>query len=730
MKKRGISLIVLVITIIVIIILAGAIILNLTKNNPIESARKAKFLNDIDAFKSELSLYELNKMASTDGNYNPKLLNADKSGSTENGDPTNTNKKITDIITSMDNTNYPDKLEVIAGELVYVGDNENESNWSDGVIEVKDFKINVSVVPDTTYFNGTITLSGIMVDSSKIEYYRIYLSQTSGSHGDTPVQEITEKSATVNFNITEGISPNQTYYITVELKMSNETDVRIKEVKVNSTVDNVAPNTPQIAVPSSSGTTTISPVVITLIDNNGGSGINKTLSKYIINQISANYSENDNIWQSGATNFTPDIFIGDVATLTLTVPSDGEYYVHVLAVDNAGNMKSAVSSKVTVTTQTIIDTGYNATQGLNGPVLKNGMTPVKWNGSAWVTTTADDTTWYNYANKQWANVITADGSMWVWIPRYEYKITTPHTNTAQTIAINFKQGTQTSVTSGYILHPGFTFGNTELTGIWVAKFEASGTVDSIEIKPNVTALNNVTINQAFIGSRNMETNNKYGWGTSGNSIDTHLIKNTEWGTVSYLSSSIYGKTGQVWINPDNTHLTGRAGTSEDATETATTYPYDNSTYGINASTTGNVYGIYDMSGGSWEYSAAYLNNGNSSLTTYGSSLLSADNKYKEVYSVGSTDGRGENYEANSTKKGDAVYETSSTVTEIPYNFSWYGDHSSMPYSVSPFFVRGGVYNIEIATNITNSGMFAFSRNNGDVHADLGFRPVIAISDGL
>ncbi len=49
-EQRGISLIVLVITIIVIIILAGAVILSLNQNNPIESANKAVFLSDVEKF--------------------------------------------------------------------------------------------------------------------------------------------------------------------------------------------------------------------------------------------------------------------------------------------------------------------------------------------------------------------------------------------------------------------------------------------------------------------------------------------------------------------------------------------------------------------------------------------------------------------------------------------------------------------------------------------------------
>ena len=31
--------------------------------------------------------------------------------------------------------------------------------------------------------------------------------------------------------------------------------------------------------------------------------------------------------------------------------------------------------------------------------------------------------WYDYDKKQWANAKTLDGSYWVWIPRYAYKIT-------------------------------------------------------------------------------------------------------------------------------------------------------------------------------------------------------------------------------------------------------------------------------------------------------------------
>ena len=52
-QKRGISLIVSVVTIIVIIILAAVVILTVSKNNPVESAREATFKEDLRSFRDD-----------------------------------------------------------------------------------------------------------------------------------------------------------------------------------------------------------------------------------------------------------------------------------------------------------------------------------------------------------------------------------------------------------------------------------------------------------------------------------------------------------------------------------------------------------------------------------------------------------------------------------------------------------------------------------------------------
>ena len=273
------------------------------------------------------------------------------------------------------------------------------------------------------------------------------------------------------------------------------------------------------------------------------------------------------------------------------------------------------------------------------------------------------------------------------------------------------------------MHPAFTFGSTELAGIWVAKFEASGLSSAVDVKPNVVSLRSMTLDAIFTACRNMETTYgaRYGWETSGSGIDTHLIKNIEWGAVTYLTQSTYGKNSEVWINPNSNYITGQSGTSVSQTYSTSTYPYNDATYGVNASTTGNIYGIYDMSGGTIEYTASYVNNGNPNLTTYCSSIINAASQYKDVYASGG-DTQSGNYEANSGKKGDAIYETSAASAGAT---SWYGDHSYMPVSTVPVFLRGGDY-----YNTTTSGIFHFSRISGEANLGITFRPVVLVSGAL
>ena len=76
-KSKGISLTVLIVTIIVIIILAAVVILTLSKNNPIESAKEARFKEDVRTFQDELALTVSKQYTTADGHRDEKITTSD-----------------------------------------------------------------------------------------------------------------------------------------------------------------------------------------------------------------------------------------------------------------------------------------------------------------------------------------------------------------------------------------------------------------------------------------------------------------------------------------------------------------------------------------------------------------------------------------------------------------------------------------------------------------------------
>ena len=449
-------------------------------------------------------------------------------------------------------------------------------------------------------------------------------------------------------------------------------------------------------------------------DNESGININQT--KWVLNTEAGNIGTEASSYTGGTFTKTPE-------TITIPTTTGGTYYLHVLTVDNAGNKKEIISEKVRITnapenwkeTTSTDPEWYNYGTEVNAPKLGEGMTPIVYIGENKPT------------EKKWANAMTEDGSMWVWIPRYAYSITSGyHSSSAGTIEIKFLKdssnvaydGTSTwdnvSGQGKWNIHPAFNYGQ-EVSGLWVAKFEASrsnatssnvGSNNTIKIQPGVQSWRDITVNNIYTNCLNY---NK--------TLNSHMMKNDEWGVVAYLSKSKYGKQNEeVWINNSSSYITGSAGNSASAeTDVGTTNDYT-STQGVKASTTGTVYGIYDMSGGAWEYVAGYVDNGHDNLTSYGSSLANGIAKTKNVYSKGNTDDRPNNYNANSGKYGDAVYETSASSSE---STSWYGDYSGFPRTSNLFFVRGGSYG-----NGTYAGAFSFGTAYGDWDSNYSFRPVL------
>ncbi len=113
-RKKGISLIVLVITILVMIILAGVVVVSLQKNNPIEKSKEAKFKSNIATFNEDLSIGASNKLG-----QNVAKVDMDAS----------TYEEIKEYIYSFEKE-YVGKLEVVDGILVYAGTDVNEKKWA------------------------------------------------------------------------------------------------------------------------------------------------------------------------------------------------------------------------------------------------------------------------------------------------------------------------------------------------------------------------------------------------------------------------------------------------------------------------------------------------------------------------------------------------------------------------------------------------------------------------
>lgn len=129
-KRKGISLIVLVITIIVIAILAGTVILSIAKGSPISDATKSVFLSDVSNFKDELNMYIGDQYIDTLGVFNPAKLNADEDDVMYDG-LVDTNKTISDIIPSMKKADkYLGDFAIIEGVLVFKGYEDNKQEWA------------------------------------------------------------------------------------------------------------------------------------------------------------------------------------------------------------------------------------------------------------------------------------------------------------------------------------------------------------------------------------------------------------------------------------------------------------------------------------------------------------------------------------------------------------------------------------------------------------------------
>ena len=351
-------------------------------------------------------------------------------------------------------------------------------------------------------------------------------------------------------------------------------------------------------------------------------------------------------------------------------------------------------------------------------------------------------------------------AFYVWIPRYKYKVwnkdkvvgtdsynaqTTgidivfeSDTNTTGTIVCNDYSYSAPSSTAGspnetctgsngdYYTHPAFNLGGYDLKGFWIGKYElssetptasyggGSSTTLTPRILPNVISWRDNKLSNFSTVIQNMQaSNNIYGLSTDKSTTDSHMLTNMEWGAVAYLTNSNYGRCTsgsctEVTINNCNTFTTGIGADIVSASYSSTTCTTEANKYngakGVLASTTGNVYGVYDMSGGAYEYVMGNMSSTADTYTFYprNSGFASSwyndysNQKYVNTYANGTT--RNDQSAYNRGRLGDATGEV------VASNGSgWYNGIAYFPYSSNPWFMRGGNY-----SNGSTAGVLGFN----------------------
>lgn len=419
------------------------------------------------------------------------------------------------------------------------------------------------------------------------------------------------------------------------------------------------------------------------------------------------------------------------------------------------------------------------TSGANVPVMNMGMIPVYYNETIgnWVVADIfnEKKDWYDYDNQKWANAVLVtdekrnslkkdtygdyekdqligdsieDGvlAFYVWIPRYKYKLFNVEktmgfdsydaynkgvdivlekgiesTGTVNcTIAADGTESCTNAVNGNYYTHPAFTFGDEELAGFWMGKFEVTGSVDNPTILPNVVPVDFMN-NRNLLTFYNMAkkiTDASGGYGITNTNYDSHIIKTSEWGAVAFFTHSKYGKCADGTCE--------EVGLNDSYCSKNKIINYSTS-QGLLTSTTGNIYGVYNMNGSCWEQTMGVLIYKNGSVSrlvsgndnTYNSGFngflidynssgnivvsnksdgVTLEEKYYDRYLY--------NYDAWGVEKshlGDAIGEVLLEYTWLSGHgwkyYSWFNDYAYFPYdtssysglnsTVAPWLVRSG-----------------------------------------
>ncbi len=539
-------------------------------------------------------------------------------------------------------------------------------------------------------------ISGNVVNMDTTITYKFDINGTQNFH--------VGKNSVASFNVLVTNTTSGSIYYEIYYSSSNDlTDVIIGEVVEDKNVTTIAPHTSGVLEKDKSITV---PLVIANNSNNDIDVVIGVVTGYVGNTI--NYGTDN---YPNGTKITNTYNLSDIKSSCAS------------KIDTSGTdcTKKIVNGHL-ITYCPVEDVELQEDpSGANRPVLAEGMIPITYDGTNWVKVDQYGAynNWYDYGNQKWANAVmvttakrdtymNADEgttipendilAYYVWIPRYKYKLfnaTYANGTSAQVIEVTFENETSTTgnvtctyasngaetcqnkANGNYYTHPAFTFGDAELFGIWVGKYETTGSKTNPTVKPGITSLSNITIANMYSAGQLFNSTNYLT--TNGiNRTDTHMMKNIEWGAVAYLKQSNYGLgITDITINSNSSYLTGG---------------------NTGRSTTGNITGVYDMSGGASEYVMGNYNKtaGDSGLTVSG-----VPAEHIDIYSGTSV---------SASHLGDATGETA----------GWYGDYAGFVNSSNPWFVRGGDYSIGAYAGVFEFGGFV------DTASRRTFRIVLSI----
>jgi len=745
---------------------------------------------------------KLNSSGTTSANYNVYLV--------DNNTSTNhfTNEQIKFALIKNDvfvaNTSATEGVKLSSLD----GFNEGTSN-GEGIVlkdqeissgEVDNYKLRIWISDDVSYTNQYLS-DGTMEGKYNSYTYSLKVKVTSGVSVVTTfinnisavngviTAEIEDETGLSAYAVTNSsLKPNENEWIEITSDTAKSRIVKVSNsliTKKTITHEVDKAGTYYLHVKNIKGSTIKQEVTVSDII----SIKNLTVSDVGLIKVTLENTVGLSGYQITTSESEPSSFIelNGVTTKEIEYQADkvGTYYLYVKSTNG-----EVYKQEVTVSSVTYKEAILNGTD----PVLGSALVPVIIDNTGKVTKASLSDEWYDYETKKWANAVIlkttktyADGqeipesnieSYFVWIPKYSYKIwdlgnyssLTSVSNKVQTINIKFGTTNTSDSVSGecktpgtagasgncsvgeYMTHPAFLAFDTN--GLWVGKFETGydGATSYLEaekdevntskivVKPNVYSWRSIAIGKMF--------KNSYDYMRS---LDSHMMKNTEWGAIAYLQHSKYGSQQNIRINNNKWYLTGYAaaeeptvgynnGTSIEGNRTEATLPGVDGTYTVNykntksqvASTTGNYSGIYDMSGGAWDYVMGYTTGAASGKDLSGITDLypnfftnSTYTKYWDKYtSTGTTD---TNY--NNRILGDAMGEMGSfgAVTEVDggtrYKSSWYGTYAYFINSTLPWVCRGGQWD-----NGNSAGVFSYSHYSGmseeNVYYD-SFRIVLA-----